>query len=559
MTDPTAVHLAEALNQLAAVQLELDAERVLRQEVATDFDRVLTSMSDALVETDPRGVIVRANDAARELLDPIGADVVGSPVSSVVAPGVPASPWQLIDVAPSGRLAQETWLRRTDGDRVAVSLSCAVVRDSSGRATGAMYVARDLTQTQRLLRAVEGAEARWRLLADVSARLSEEVEPQAALGDVAARFARFSECDVAVILVRDTVVEEVVLADEGMASADDLTALAGRPVPAGTALARVLQDRRPMHTASLAPGYPLLSAHALVEPPASAALVPLAARDQCLGVLALLAARPDQLASPTVDLAEQLAGRVAVALTSAELRESVAELESAQRMARFRDDVLAAVSHDMKTPLAVISGSVETIQSMGEHMPPETTARLWDGVANQTRRLRRLVMQFLDYARLESGLTVLVVPRPTELAPVIDSVIDSYGNHGDFKVHVPGDLPQVRADPDRVDQVLSNVIGNALKFSPNGQPVEVTARRAGEEVEISVADRGRGISPSDLASLFQKFSRGTASEGTEGTGLGLYMSQALMAAQGGRITVASKLGEGSRFTLHFPLITENGE
>jgi signal transduction histidine kinase len=110
-----------------------------------------------------------------------------------------------------------------------------------------------------------------------------------------------------------------------------------------------------------------------------------------------------------------------------------------------------------------------------------------------------------------------------------------------------------------VDQALSNVIGNALKFSPSGRPVEVIARRAGGEVEVAVVDHGPGISPPDLAGLFQKFSRGAASEGTEGTGLGLYMTQALMTAQGGRITVASKVGEGSRFTLHFPAVTEGDD
>jgi two-component system sensor histidine kinase KdpD len=354
-------------------------------------------------------------------------------------------------------------------------------------------------------------------------------------------------------------VEEVVLSDQGMTTAHELKALAGRPIPAGTGLARVLRDRQPLHAPSLLPGFPLLSKARLPQTPASAALVPLTARDRCLGVLALFAERANELGGAVVDLAEQVAGRVAVALTSAMLRQSVAELESAQQMARFRDDVLAALSHDTKTPLAVIAGSIETMQAMGEQLPPETTRRLFEGVANQTTRLRRLVMQFLDYTRLESGRSVLVTPSVMALGPAVDAVITSYGDPDDFGVDIPPDLPPVVADPDRVDQALSNVIGNALKFSPSGRPVEVIARRAGGEVEVAVVDHGPGISPPDLAGLFQKFSRGAASEGTEGTGLGLYMTQALMTAQGGRITVASKVGEGSRFTLHFPAVTEGDD
>jgi two-component system, OmpR family, sensor histidine kinase KdpD len=166
------------------------------------------------------------------------------------------------------------------------------------------------------------------------------------------------------------------------------------------------------------------------------------------------------------------------------------------------------------------------------------------------------VTQFLEYSRLEGGGTVVVVPVAMDVGPAVETVIGSYGNEADFRVEIPSDLPQIRADPDRVDQVLSNVIGNALKFSPNGQPIEILARGMGAEVEVAVIDKGRGIAPADLANLFQKFSRGTASQGTEGTGLGLFMSQALMSAQGGRITVASKVGEGSRFNLYFPAVEE---
>ena len=560
--EPSPDHLAEAMHQLAAVQLELDAERSRREELATDFESVLSSMSDALVETDPRGVITRANDAAVALLDPAGTGIVGRPVSTMVDRDIPPSPWRLMEVAPSGYLVRETGLRRTDGERVAVSLSCTCVRDTTGRIDGAMYVARDLTETQRLLAAVEAAEARWRLLVDVSARLGEELEPRDALADVAAHFAAFVGGDVAVILTHDSVVEAVIAPDDTVAAVAELralpglrgpNALAGEPVAAGTALARVLGDGKVLHAPSVPPGFPLFSTDATEQPPGSVALVPLTARDRCLGALALFAERPGEVDEVAVDLAEQVADRVAVALTGALLRESVAELESAQRMARFRDDVLAGLSHDMKTPLAVISGSIDTIQEMGDLIPPETTRKLCSGVANHTRRLRRLVMQFLDYTQLESGRSVLVVPSAVEVAAAVDVVVDSYGDRGNFHVDIPADLPLIRADPDRLDQVLSNVIGNALKFSPDDRVVEVTADRTGDEVEIAVVDHGQGISPPDLANIFGKFTRGAATANTEGTGLGLYMSQVLMEAQGARITVASRLGEGSRFGLHFPV------
>ena len=554
--DPWDLRLAEALNQLSDVQLSLDRETVRRQELEAVFDRILGSMSDALVETDPRGVVVRANRAAIALLDPSGAGLVSRPVADFLGVDVPASPWRLMAQADDGRLSLETSLRRSDGGEVAASLACAVVRDSTGRISGAVYVARDLSETHRLFRALESAESRWRLLAEITARLNEELDPRAALGDIAARIAAVVGCQVAVVLVDDAMVAEVAVAGGDEVRAGELRSLAGRPVEARTALAVVVDSRQPMHAPSLPPTYPLVSTRPFALPPIGAALVPLAAKDTCVGALALLCDDAGELGPEIVELAEQVAGRVGTVLMAARLRQAVADLESAQQMARFREDVLAGLSHDMKTPLAVITGSIDTIAEMGDQLPQESTDKLYAGVANQSRRLRRLVMQFLDYTLLEAGREVAVTPVEMELGPAVQAVVGSYGPSAEFRVDVPAGLPAVRADPARLDQVLSNIIGNAIKFSPAGTPVEVVAAATADEVEVAVVDHGPGIAPSDLARLFQKFTRGSAAASTEGTGLGLYMSQVLMAAQGGRITVSSRVGQGSRFTLYFPAVVD---
>ena len=117
---------------------------------------------------------------------------------------------------------------------------------------------------------------------------------------------------------------------------------------------------------------------------------------------------------------------------------------------------------------------------------------------------------------------------------------------------MPNDLPPVWVDPDRLDQVLANLVSNALKFSPPGSPVAVRARATKDSVEIEVADRGQGMSPSDLAKVFQKFHRGAGTEGVPGTGLGLYVSKALLEAQHARLLAASSPGHGSRFTVVLP-------
>ena len=549
--DPTEERLVEALRLLADVELELENERLKRMSVAGMFEEVLGAMSDGLILVEPRGRVRRVNKAAADLLGRTTEEMVGKSLREVLGPGVPASPWQLFQRDPRGRLeAVETVVLRGDGEKVPVSLSCAVITDPDGKVVGAVYAARDLSQTHRLLHELEEAESRWRLLTEVGDLLGGELDPRDALPAVCERLGEATGCHAAVILVREgRFVEDVVLGPDLDAPVSELVA---HPLPPGTALALVVRGARVVHAQTLQPDFPLGIPG---WPVRSAALVPLKARSTSVGALLLFSEEPGAVGDSAVSVAELVAARVSLALANARLRESLVELEAAREAAQSRQDVIAGLSHDMKTPLGVISGLIEGLREDGS---PQERDRMYAAMRRQVQRLSSLVHQFLDYSRLEGGHRLLVHLQPTDLAELIDRAVATWGRNHPIDVDLEAGLPWVLADRERLEQVLANLLSNAVKFSLPNSPIAITAGRARKMIVISVTDRGKGIAPADLANLFEKFHRGTGARGTEGAGLGLYISKALMEAQGGGISVTSRVGSGSTFTVTIPCTPRRG-
>lgn len=239
----------------------------------------------------------------------------------------------------------------------------------------------------------------------------------------------------------------------------------------------------------------------------------------------------------------QLAQIASLAVENAQL----AGQEALREAARFREELLAGITHDMKTPLAAVVGLAETVGD--ERLSTDEQAAAQQALVRQARSLRGLVLQFLDYTRLEAGHAVEVVTEPVAVDEALTAAVRLFAHLRDIELVVPDDLPEVSADPVRLEQVVSNLLSNALKFSPPRSPVVVRARAREDTVEIVVEDEGTGLEPVELLQLFQKFYRGSNTERLPGTGLGLYVSRMLVEAMGGYVQAESEPGEGSRFTL----------
>lgn len=229
-----------------------------------------------------------------------------------------------------------------------------------------------------------------------------------------------------------------------------------------------------------------------------------------------------------------------------------AELEGVERLRR---DLVANVSHELKTPISALRAHLENLLDGVERPDPETLQVM----LTQSERLSRLVEQLLDLSRLESG-DVPLDRQQVALAPLVSEVLSEIevtrsGRGVAVESEVAADLPPVFADRERMHQVLFNLLDNAVRFTPEGGEVKVSAVRKNGHCEVKVADTGPGIEPEHLPRLFERFYRVDTARSREdgGTGIGLAIARSVVEAHGGHIRVESEIGKGSVFTFELPV------
>ncbi|PYO58443.1 MAG: hypothetical protein DMD83_04065 [Candidatus Rokuibacteriota bacterium] len=227
-------------------------------------------------------------------------------------------------------------------------------------------------------------------------------------------------------------------------------------------------------------------------------------------------------------------------------------------MARLKSDFVANVSHDLKTPLSLIRMFAETLE-LGRVTDEAARREYYGVITRESERLTRLIDNVLDFSRIEGGRQRYDI-FASALEPLIQEVLEAFRYplvQQGFKVDVAiePDLPEVPLDPAAIKQALANLVDNAIKYSGARRRLTVSARRAGAEVRIEVADEGIGIPPAEVQRIFEKFYRIGRSEtqGRRGSGVGLALVKHIAEAHGGRVSVSSRHDSGSRFTLHLPL------
>ncbi|MCY4623384.1 MAG: response regulator [Chloroflexi bacterium] len=235
------------------------------------------------------------------------------------------------------------------------------------------------------------------------------------------------------------------------------------------------------------------------------------------------------------------------------------DMAAVQEQERLRAEFLAMVSHELRMPLTSVMGAGTTLLNAAADLDPAEMRQFHRIIVDRAEHMRYLIGDLLDVARIETG-ALPVDPEPSEVAALVDrarSAFTSAGGRDNVGIDVAPDLPLVMADRRRIVQVIGNLLSNAARNSPDDSVIRVGAVREGVNVEVSVADQGRGIPAEDLPRLFRKFSR-LEDRDTEGdTGLGLAICKGIVEAHGGRIRAESDgPGLGARFAFTLPVVQE---
>jgi len=270
--------------------------------------------------------------------------------------------------------------------------------------------------------------------------------------------------------------------------------------------------------------------------------VPLIARERVIGVLEAINKRAGEFNEEDQELLMALGGQAATAIENARLFQ--------------QSDLISELVHEIRTPLASLTAATHLLKRWD--LKDELRGGILDTMEQEIARLSEMTSAFLDIARLESGRAQFQFESVNlnELIPecvvIVGSKVEQKGQRLEYSV--APEVPLILADYNKIKQVCLNLLNNAMKYTPEGGKIEVTAHRSGDEVVIRVSDTGIGIPAESLPHLFEKFYRVPGTERhTQGTGLGLSICRRIVEAHSGRIEVKSQPGRGSTFSIFLPL------
>jgi two-component system sensor histidine kinase KdpD len=289
-------------------------------------------------------------------------------------------------------------------------------------------------------------------------------------------------------------------------------------------------------------------------PSAEALYLPLLASRGTIGVLGVRPAQARTLLAPEqVHLLETFASQTALAIERATLAEEAQQAQVGIETERLRNTLLSSVSHDLRTPLAAITGAASSLLEGEAALDTPTRRELLQMIYEEADRLNRLVSNLLQMTRLESG-PIQLEKEWQSLEEVIGVALTRLAERlqaHPLTTHLPEDLPLLPFDSVLVEQVLINLLDNAIKYTPPGTPITVSAWTNNETVTVEVADSGPGLPPGNEQRIFEKFYRALRAGEGSGAGLGLTICRGIIEAHGGRIWAESRPGGGAalRFTL----------
>jgi two-component system sensor histidine kinase KdpD len=290
-------------------------------------------------------------------------------------------------------------------------------------------------------------------------------------------------------------------------------------------------------------------------PAASGVYFPLFASQGNVGVVGLKPRDDEPFSANQIHQIETFVNQLALALERARLIRETQQAQLRTETERLRNALLTSVSHDLRTPLAVITGAAGTLLESGPKLDDPTRRSLAESIVEEGARLNQIISNLVFATRLEAGA---VEPKKDWIA--VDEIVGAALRRmrerlraRALKTYLGSDLPLVRADGVLLELVIVNLLENAIQYTPGGSPIEISAWKREGSIVIEVADHGPGLSSGDAGRVFERFYRGRGGRGASGLGLGLYICRGIVEAHGGRIWSENRATGGASFLLSLPL------
>jgi PAS domain S-box-containing protein len=564
----------ELFREQAARSAAEQAEARLREseeryrQLSRRLEVILEGVADGITAQDQSNRLVFANGAAARMSGFSSArELMGTPVEQIVAKfdmfdeqGSPLDASKLPGRLALDGLDPEPVLVRVRDRATAAEwwslIRATPVRDQNGKPELAVNIFHDVTNRRR-------AELAARTLARATEVLFETFDYEKALNDLGATLVPELADWCSIDLVEDGEIKLVAVANVDPEKAAMARALrTSHPeLATDSGVGEVIRSGRSQLYSEISSAAferdipdPETRASVLQLDLRSLAIVPLKTHDATLGALTLCTVQAGRRYDEhDLALAEELGRRAGIAIENARL------YRDAQRAIRLRDEFLSIAGHELKTPLTALDLQLQSLLAgvtRGQTaLPPDRWEERLRKTIAQSRRIGRLVHELLDVSRITSGRLLLEF-ETFDMARLVEETIERHAGElarsgSEISFEAQGETVGAW-DPSRLDQVVSNVLNNAIKYGA-GKPIDVRVQGDGEAVSLSIRDRGIGIPPERQSKIFQRFERAVSERNYGGLGLGLWIVREIVQAHGGSVRFESEPGQGSTFFIELPV------
>jgi PAS domain S-box-containing protein len=534
-------------------------DSLLAAEKQAILAAIVDTSDDTILSKTLQGIITSWNKAAEKMFGYTEKEAVGKNISLIIPPDRLEEEKHIISEISKGNIVDhfQTIRIAKDGREVPISVSISPIIDSSGHIIGASKIARDISEHRAALEAARRYTERLEIINAITETISEELDLNKILQKVTDATTRLTGAQFGAFFYNNIHAngESFMLYTLSGASKEAFEKFdmprnteVFKTTFKGEGVVRVADITKDDRYGRSAPHYGMPPGHL---PVVSYLAVPVVSRSgSVIGGLFFGHPEPGKFTEEHEDIVTSIAGQAAIGIDNAILYEEVKNLNDK------KDEFIGLASHELKTPLTSISGYLQIISRFNTD---DGTQKFVNKTINQVKKLSSLVSDLLDVSKIEAGKLQLI-KEEFDIRAVVDNVMEltQYSN-SNYQLSLETDIDSLimNGDPDRIEQVLINLLNNAIKYSPQSKKVELLLTRTDSEVKMGIKDYGIGIAPDKLTKIFTRFYRVEGTNHTiSGLGIGLYLSNEIITRHHGKLWVESVLSKGSTFWFTLPLFND---